>query len=274
MTTNCYRFATLLRSVICIAVAAFAIVAGSAQVQAQTPVSLELVLMADATGSIDNDEIRFQRQGYATAITDPAIIDAIIHSGYGNIALTYVEWADFLSQDIVVPWTVIDSAESAQSFADALLVPPRRAFGRNAIGAALLKGKQLIETNDFKGVRSVIDLSADSANNWNGPGILEARAEVVAAGITINGLAVLCRSCSGQPISYDLETAFRDQIIGGPGAFVVTAENSHNFAAAVRRKLILEIAGKVPERLYSSIAHELPVPRSAIPLNEQDGRRD
>ena len=211
--------------------------------------------MADATGSIDNEEIRFQREGYATAITDPAVIDAIIHSGHGKIALTYVEWADFLSQDIVVPWTVIDGAESAQAFADALLVPPRRAFGRNAIGAALLAGKQLIEANEYKGVRSVIDLSADSANNWNGPGILEARAEVLAAGITINGLAVLCRSCSGQPISYDLETAFRDRIIGGPGSFVVTAENSENFAAAVRRKLILEIVEKHRGFPYPSLAY-------------------
>ena len=219
---------------------------------AQTPVSLELVLMADATGSIDNAEIRFQRLGYATAITDPLVVDAIVHSGYGNIALTYVEWADALSQHVVVPWTLIDNAVSAQAFADALLVPPRQAYGRNAIGAALLAGKQLIETNTYQGLRSVIDLSADSANNWNGPSIPDARDAVLASGITINGLAVLCRSCSGQPIRYDLETAFRDLIIGGPGSFVVTAENAETFATAVRRKLILEIAGKVPPRLADS----------------------
>lgn len=229
-----------------------AIVLLPARSPAQTPVSLELVLMADATGSIDNDEIRFQRLGYATAITDPLVVDAIVHSGYGNIALTYVEWADALSQHVVVPWTLIDGAESAQAFADALLKPPRQAYGRNAIGAALLAGKELIETNAYQGLRSVIDLSADSANNWNGPTIPEARDEVLAAGITINGLAVLCRSCSGQPISYDLETAFRDLIIGGPGAFVITAENAETFASAVRRKLILEIAGKMPARVADS----------------------
>lgn len=214
----------------------------------QSKVSLELVLLADATGSIDNDEIRFQRAGYAAAITDPAVIDAIVHSGYGRIALTYVEWADDTSQDIVVPWTLIDGAASAESFAAALVLPPRRAYGRNAIGAALLAGKRLIETNAYQGLRAVIDLSADSANNWNGPSIADGRAEVLGAGITINGLAVLCRSCSGQPISYDLETAFRELIIGGPGAFVVTAENAETFAQAVRRKLILEIAGKMPSR--------------------------
>ena len=99
----------------------------------------------------------------------------------------------------------------------------------------------------------MIDLSADTANNWNGPSISDARAEVLAGGITINGLAVLCRSCSGQPISYDLETAFRDLIIGGPGAFVVTAENAATFANAVRRKLILEIAGETPQGMRKSI---------------------
>lgn len=228
--------------------AAFVAAALPAKGHAQTPVSLELVLMADATGSIDDNEIRFQRSGYATAITHPSVVDAIIHSGYGNIAVTYVEWADARSQHIVVPWTVIDGAASARSFADALQIPPRQAYGRNAIGAALLAGKRLIETNAYKGLRKVIDLSADSANNWNGPGISEARAAVLAAGITINGLAVLCRSCSGQPVYYDLEAAFRDEIIGGPGAFVVTAENAQTFASAVRRKLILEIAGKEPAR--------------------------
>ncbi len=211
-----------------------------------TPVSLELVLMADATGSIDNDEIRFQREGYATAIIDPQVIDAIVNTGYGTIAVTYVEWADHTSQDVVVGWTLIDGEQSARAFAAALLGPPRGAWGRNAIGAALLTGKHLIETNRFEGLRRVIDLSADSANNWNGPPIEDARDQVVAAGITINGLAVLCRTCSGQPISYDLETAFRDRIIGGPGSFVVTAENAPGFATAVRRKLILEIAGRMP----------------------------
>jgi hypothetical protein len=223
-----------------------ALTGGGAEADANRRVSLELVLLADATGSIDNAEIQFQRQGYAQAITDPAVIDAIIHSGFGAIALTYVEWADALSQDIIVPWTRIDGEDSARAFAEALLPPPRRAWGRNAIGSALLTGKQLIEGNAYEGLRKVIDLSADSANNWNGPSIEDARAEVLAAGITINGLAVLCRGCNGPPVSYNLETAFRDMIIGGPGSFVVAAENAETFAAAVRRKLILEIAGKVP----------------------------
>lgn len=218
-------------------------VAFIAPVRAEIEVDLELVLLADATGSIDEDEIRFQRQGYAEAIADPAVLRAIGNGLLGKIAVTYIEWADASSQQIVADWTVIDGPDSARTFADAILAPPRLAYGRNAIGAALLFGKSQIDGNAYSGLRKVIDLSADSANNWNGPSIFEARQQIVDAGMTINGLAVLCRSCSGQPISYDLEQAFKDTIIGGPGAFVVTAENAQEFAQAVRRKLVLEITG-------------------------------
>lgn len=217
-----------------------------AEAQQTIDVDLELVLLADATGSIDSAEIAFQRQGYAEAITDPEVINAIQTTGRGRIALTYVEWADATSQHVVVDWTVIDGAASAKAFADALVAPPRQAFGRNAIGAALLFGKDMIENNAHYGLRRVIDLSADSANNWGGPTIAEARDAVVAADITINGLAVLCRTCSGRPISYDLEQAFADRIIGGFGAFVITADSAETFSDAVRRKLILEIVGVMP----------------------------
>ncbi|WP_306029256.1 DUF1194 domain-containing protein [Stappia sp. MMSF_3263] len=205
-------------------------------------VDLELVLLADSSGSIDDAEIRFQRQGYADAITDPQVLSAILDNAHGKIAVTYVEWGNAASQDVVVGWTVIDGVEAAGRFADALMAAPRRAYGRNAIGSALLKGKRLIEDNGHRGVRRVIDLSADSANSWNGPPLETARAEVVAAGIVINGLAVLCRHCSGRPASYDLEEAFARLIIGGPGSFVVTADSKATFADAVRKKLILEIA--------------------------------
>ncbi len=205
---------------------------------------LELVLLADATGSIDDAEIRFQRSGYAEAITDPAVLDAISSNIYGKIAITYVEWGDLSSQDVVVDWTVIDGRASAETFAARLMEAPRRAFGRNAIGAALLKGKALIDENDHRGLRRVIDLSADSANNWNGPTIASARETVVSSGMVINGLAVLCRHCSGRPVSYDLEDRFYRDIIGGPAAFVVTADSPETFADAVRKKLILEIAAR------------------------------
>jgi hypothetical protein len=211
-------------------------------------VDLELVLLADASGSIDTSEIAFQRKGYAEALVSEDVMDAIRTGAHQRIAVTYVEWGSFESQDIVVPWTVIDGEASAAAFADRLVKAPRRAFGRNAIGQALLFGKTLIETNSHEGYRRVIDLSADSANSWNGVPLATAREEVVKAGITINGLPILCRFCSGRPVNYDLEKAFEDTIIGGPDAFVVTADDMQQFSTAVKRKLVLEIAGLTPER--------------------------
>jgi hypothetical protein len=100
-------------------------------------VDLELVLLADASRSIDDAELRFQREGYAAAITHPDVLDAIAQGFEQRIAVTYVEWGDASSQDVVVPWTVVDGPESAAAFAGALLETPRRAFGPNAIGNAL-----------------------------------------------------------------------------------------------------------------------------------------
>ena len=175
----------------------------------------------------------------------------------GRIALTYVEWGDETSQEIVVPWTIIDGKQSAAGFADKLLSTPRLAFGFNAIGTALAFGRDLIEGNDIRGLRKVIDISADSANNWSGLPIGVGRATALDAGITINGLAILCRdaNCGGRPISYDLEAAFAAAVIGGPGSFVVTVDGRTSFAAAVRKKLILEIAAPAPEGRLAAAGH-------------------
>ena len=207
-------------------------------------VDLELVLLADASGSIDDAEIRFQRQGYATAITDKEVLAAITGGYYRRIAVTYVEWGNEMSQEVVVPWTVIDGQATAENFAKALLERPRLAVGMNAIGSALAAGHALIEGNTIKGIRRVIDFSGDSANNFGGIPITQARDAAVRDDIVINGLAILCSGCSGQPVSYDLEAAFEELIIGGPGSFVVTAEKNDQFAEAVRKKLILEIADR------------------------------
>ena len=207
-------------------------------------VDLELVLLADASRSIDDAEIRFQRLGYVVALTDPEVLSAITSGIHRRIAVTYVEWGDTQSQEVVVPWTVIDGPDSAAAFSVQLLEAPRVADGPNAIGNAIRAAHALIEANGIEGTRRVIDFSGDSAYTWGGIGIAEARAHALAAGITINGLAVLCRAaaCSGRPVAYDLEAAFARLIVGGPGAFVVTADGNASFAEAVRRKLLLEIA--------------------------------
>ncbi|MCA0872192.1 DUF1194 domain-containing protein [Seohaeicola saemankumensis] len=213
-------------------------------------VDLELVLLADASGSISEEEIRFQRQGYAEALTDPRVLSAIGNTAYGAIAVTYVEWA--ANTAVVVDWTRIDGPESAQAFADALIAPPRQAYGRNAIGAALLDGKRLIEQNAFDGWRKVIDFSGDSPNSFSGPSIQFARDAVVAAGITINGLPILCRFCDTPARYPDLGAIYEEQIIGGLGAFVVTATSEADLAESIRRKLILEISGEMPSRDIAS----------------------
>jgi hypothetical protein len=128
------------------------------------------------------------------------VLGAIAQGFDQRIAITYVEWGMTGSQDVVVPWTIVDGPDSAAAFADALMEAPRRAFGRNAIGEALAFGQVLIESNDVNGYRKVIDLSADSANSWSGLSIAEARASALGADIVINGLAILCRHCSGRPV--------------------------------------------------------------------------
>lgn len=207
-------------------------------------VDLELVLLADASGSITTDEIAFQRQGYAQALTDPRVLAVIEGGAYGAIAVTYVEWA--ANTAVVVEWTRVDGPEAAAGFAAALTGPPRQAFGRNAIGAALLDAKRLIDTNDHEGFRKVIDFSGDSPNSFPGPTIAEARQEVIAAGITINGLPITCRFCDTPGRYPNLAEIYEDQIIGGVGAFVVEAASDDDLADAIRRKLILEISGRMP----------------------------
>ena len=211
---------------------------------AREPVDLELVLLADATGSIDDTEIRLQRQGYADAMVDAEVLWAVENGGqHGRIAVTYVEWAATQAQDVVVDWMAVEDEASARVFGERLMAAPRRAYGSNAIGAALLKGVEMVEGNGFDGSRKVIDLSGDSSWNPMGPTIAHARDAVLGAGVVINGLAILCRApCSGRPRFENLEAEYADKIIGGPGAFVVTADGEQSFAQAVRRKLILEIA--------------------------------
>lgn len=230
----------------CIASIALAVGFLGVDVAAAERVDLELVLLADASGSIDDAEIQFQRQHYAAAIAHPEVLAAISQGYDQRIAVTYVEWGGVSSQEVVVPWTIIKGADSAAAFAKDLLGQPRRAFGRNAIGNAIAAGQALIESNDIAGTRKVIDVSADSANNWGGISIAEARQSALAADIVINGLAILCRECSGRPNPYDLEAAFAETIIGGPGSFVIRADAGDRFAEAVRKKLILEIAGTRP----------------------------
>jgi hypothetical protein len=224
------------------------LVASVATAQQKTPVDLELVLAADGSGSIDEDEMRLQRDGYARAITDPRVIDSIQFGHHQRIAIAYVEWGGPSSQHTIVDWTVISDKASAETFAHQLRTRPRAAYGYNSISNALVYSADLIATNAYEGPRKIIDVSGDGPQMGGLP-LPTVRAATIAQGITINGLAI-DRAGSGRPggarFGMSLEEHFSRDVIGGVGAFVIVANRELSFADAVLRKLILEIASNAP----------------------------
>ena len=216
---------------------------GSLTVSAKAePVDLELVLAADGSGSIDDGEMRLQRDGYADALTDPELVSALTAGAHGRTAVMYFEWGSASSQVVIADWAVIDGEASAESFAERLRTAPRGATGWNSISNAIAFGHKAIAENAHDGIRKVIDVSADSGNHGGVP-LPMAREAAIADDITINGLAVLCQTCDGRPSRGDLEEYFAQAVIGGFGAFVVTVDQKTSFPEAVRRKLLLEVAG-------------------------------
>jgi hypothetical protein len=205
-------------------------------------VDLELVLAGDASGSIDADELQLQRQGYADAITDPRVLDTIGQGAIGAIAIAYIEWAGSFSTDLVVDWHVIRDGETARSFAQALLTAPRRAQGFNAIGAGLALATRMIEANAYDGTRRVIDLSGDGPD-IGVPSADSARDKAVAAGLTINALAINSNDESAFSNGIPLATQYADHVIGGPGAFVTVADGLGSFRETLLAKLVREISG-------------------------------
>jgi len=207
---------------------------------ADRTVDLELVLAVDVSGSMDEDEHQLQRQGYVQAFRHPGVIQVITSGFHGRIAVTYFEWAGPGGQDITVPWTEIHDAASANAFADVLARKPRAYIRGTSISDGLLFGAGLFAGNGFKAPRRVIDVSGDGANNMGLP-VEEARDRVVAQGITINGLPLMLKHYAIGTAG--LDQYFKDCVIGGTGAFVVPVKEEIGMAKAIRRKLILEIAG-------------------------------
>jgi len=209
---------------------------------AQTPVDLELVLAVDVSLSMDLDEQRLQRDGYVAAFRDPEVHAAIASGPHGRIAVTYVEWAGPPTQQVVVGWTVIDGAASAGAFADKLQAATISRARMTSISAALQFSGQLFETSGVRGIRRVIDVSGDGPNNAGVP-VAPARDALVARGIVINGLPIVNdRVNFGRPAERDLDQFYDDEVIGGPGAFLIPAEDFNAFSAAILNKLIREIA--------------------------------
>lgn len=204
----------------------------------QTQVDIELAFLVDASGSIDEAETRLQRQGYVDALKNPKVQNSITGGLTGGIAVAYIEFAAEGCSRLSVPWTRIHDLASAEAFGQRILAAPLiYCPGGNAIGDALSFAGHSIENNDFKGIRRVIDISGDGPNTV-GSSVEFARDRIVAAGVTINGLVI------HRPSMPNLDAYFRNAITGGPGSFVIKADDRASFAEAILKKMILEIAAQ------------------------------
>ena len=232
------------------------------------PVDLELVLAVDVSGSVDGYEAQLQRDGYVQAILDARVMRAVKSGVLGRIAVTYVEWASYDYQRTAVDWTLIHDEASAQAFALHVARAGVITARRTSISALIEYAAPQFEGNGFEGTRLVIDISGDGPNN-NGTLVNYARDAAVAAGIVINGLPILNDRPNqfGYPIMKGLVLYYRECVIGGPGAFIVTAESFEDFADAIRSKLILEIAGMSPAKDRSLILRHLAAAGDGAPCD-------
>ncbi len=204
-------------------------------------VDLELALMVDVSRSMTPRELEIQRRGYATALRSQDVWDAVAGGMLGRVALAYIEWAG--GQEVVVDWRLVETRADLLAFADALTARFDPGMRRTSISGALEHAAAQIAGNGFAGLRQVIDVSGDGPNNLGRP-VLEARAEVLEAGLTINGLPLMTREGTGAQWHLDrLDIYYRTCVIGGPGAFLIPVVDWDDFAEAVERKLVLEIAG-------------------------------
>lgn len=209
-------------------------------------VDLELVIAVDVSYSVSTGEGDVQRVGYAAALESQEVIEAITSGLHGRVAITYVEWADDLFQKQIIPWRILETPQDALKMAADLRRAPIARSGATSISSALLYAAQLMGTNPWRGLRRVIDISGDGPNNV-GPVVTQARDAVLALGITINGLPLLIGTLSNADSSaLDLTAYYEECVIGGPGAFMISVEDWAHFEDAIKRKLVLEIAGLDP----------------------------
>jgi hypothetical protein len=218
-------------------------------------VDVALVLAVDVSLSMSPEELEIQRHGYAAALSDNQVIDAILDGVNGRIAVTYVEWAGIHTQRVIVPWTIIAGKADADAFSIKLTSEVPRSARRTSISSGILFATDLFAESGLSPVKRVIDVSGDGPNNEGGP-VTEARDRAVAQGIVINGLPLMTND--GYISAYDLgdlDKYYASCVIGGPGSFMVPVNDWKQFPAAVRRKLVQELAGLAapPERAGGAI---------------------
>jgi hypothetical protein len=221
-------------------------------------VDVELVIAVDVSYSMDPDEQALQREGYVMALTSREFLRALREGANGKIAITYFEWAGQYDQKIVMPWRLIDGPESADAVAAEIGRAPYRRASRTSIAGALRFAKPLFDNSGYRGLRRVIDVSGDGTNN-DGPLVVPMRDDVLAAGITINGLPIMLKRANIGSLDIDLlDVYYEDCVIGGAGAFVVPIREREKFIEATRTKLVLEIAGRQPHARVIPASAEKP----------------
>jgi hypothetical protein len=225
---------------------AIGILFGSLAACAAEEVDLLLVLSSDVSRSVDAPKFKLQRDGYAAAIVNPRVIQAIRSGALGKIAISFVEWSGVGAQKIVIDWTIIRDEATAKDFSAQVIEAPRAFADRTSISGGIDFAMAQLARAPFTSNRRTIDVSGDGTNN-SGRDVVDARDEALAKGVTINGLVIL----SERPMSWNadhtnppggLDAYYRNNVIGGPGAFVMVAENFSSFGQAILNKLIAEIA--------------------------------
>jgi hypothetical protein len=201
---------------------------------ASSDVDTLLVLAIDGSGSLSDERLTVQRAGHAAAVTSAAFLDAVARGPHGRVALAAVEWSNHDRQSLAVPWAVIRDTTTARAFAEALLRAPRPIPGFTSISGAIDFSVRLLAQSDYEATRHVIDVSGNGPNNDGRP-VSAARAAAVSAGVTINGLPILDAVPS-------LDDYYAQEVVGGPGAFLVVAQSIDTYAQAIRRKLAIEVA--------------------------------
>jgi hypothetical protein len=224
----------------------------------RTAVDIELIIAVDVSYSMDLDELAVQREGYAQAIVSKEFLQALKNGPNSKVAVTYFEWSASSDQKIIIPWRVIDGPETADAVASEILKTPVRRGSRTSISGAISFAMPLFDENPYRGHRRVIDISGDGPNN-NGAPVGEARAAALEKGITINGLPIMVKEPSFSTMDIDnLDIYYEDCVIGGPGSFVVSIKDRDKFKEAIRTKLVLEVAGRTPERRTVPVAVKEP----------------
>ena len=225
-------------------VIATAVLIGLPVARAAEEVDLLLVLASDVSRSIEAPKFKLQRDGYAAAIVNPRVIEAIRSGALGKIAISFVEWSGVRQQETVIDWTVIRDEATAKDFSAQVIEAPRAFADRTSISGGIDFAMAQLARAPFQANRHTIDVSGDGTQN-SGRAVTEARDEAIAKGITINGLVIRNeRNVVHTNPPGGLDAYYRNNVIGGPGAFVMVAENFSSLGETILNKLNSEIAPK------------------------------